>query len=281
MTLTAIIISIVCLVAGLVIGFLLSKSSLNSKAKFIVKDAKKTAENIIENANVKAEAIKKEKEAQAKVKFLELKFQHDENIQSREKKMQEAEKRIRDKEQKLNDELSKTGKLEKDLQRQVADYEKKTEIMQRKQQELDVATAQKVEMLEKISNYSAEEAKNELVESMKAEAKTKASSKQLSYTAEDIEVLEGVKVIVRVDFNVPIKNGVVVEDFRIKSAFPTIEYLQSKGAKVILIGHLEANEASDNTFKVVADHINNKLARNYHCETTLSIYRLLTSGSVH
>ena len=80
-------------------------------------------------------------------------------------------------------------------------------------------------------------------------------------TIKDIEVLEGVKVIVRVDFNVPIKNGVVVEDFRIKSAFPTIEYLQSKGAKVILIGHLEANEASDNTFKVVADHINNKLGK--------------------
>jgi ribonuclease Y len=48
--------------------------------------------------------------------------------------------------------------------------------VQRKQQELDVATAQKVEMLEKISNYSAEEAKNELVESMKAEAKTKAQA---------------------------------------------------------------------------------------------------------
>jgi ribonuclease Y len=92
MTLTAIIISIVCLVAGLVIGFLLSKSSLNSKAKFIVKDAKKTAENIIENANVKAEAIKKEKEAQAKVKFLELKSQHDENIQSREKKCKKQRK---------------------------------------------------------------------------------------------------------------------------------------------------------------------------------------------
>ena len=86
--------------------------------------------------------------------------------------MQEVEKRIRDKEQKLNDELSKTGKLEKDLERQLADYNKKLEVLQRKQQELDVATAQKVEMLEKISNYSAEEAKNELVESMKAEAKT-------------------------------------------------------------------------------------------------------------
>lgn len=57
--------------------------------------------------------------------------------------MQEAEKRIRDKEQKLNDELSKTGKLEKDLERQKAEYDKKHEIVQKKQQELDVAIAQK------------------------------------------------------------------------------------------------------------------------------------------
>ena len=80
-------------------------------------------------------------------------------------------------------------------------------------------------------------------------------------TIKDIEFLEGVKVLVRVDFNVPIKNGTVVEDFRIKSAIPTIEYLQSKGAKVILIGHLEANEASDNSFKPVAEYINNKMAK--------------------
>jgi phosphoglycerate kinase len=80
-------------------------------------------------------------------------------------------------------------------------------------------------------------------------------------TIKDIEFLEGVKVLVRVDFNVPIKNGTVVEDFRIKSAIPTIEYLQSKGAKVILIGHLEANEASDNSFKPVAEYMNNKMAK--------------------
>ena len=58
------------------------------------------------------------------------------------------------------------------LERQKAEYDKKHEIVQKKQQELDVAIAQKVEMLEKISNYSAEEAKAELVESMKADIVT-------------------------------------------------------------------------------------------------------------
>src|SRR5690606_40351978 len=123
MTLTTIIIGFVALAAGILMGLLFSRSSLNTKAKFIIEDARKNAENIIENSNVKAESVRKEKEAQAKVKFLELKSQHDAEIQNREKKMQEAEKRIRDKEQKLNDELSKIGKLEKDLDRQIADYE--------------------------------------------------------------------------------------------------------------------------------------------------------------
>ena len=76
-------------------------------------------------------------------------------------------------------------------------------------------------------------------------------------TIKDIEVFEGVKILVRVDFNVPIKNSLVVDDFRIKSAFPTINYLRERGAKVILIGHLESNEESENTFKPVVEHMNN------------------------
>ena len=58
--------------------------------------------------------------------------------------MQEAEKRTKDKESKLNDELSKAGKLEKELERKIADYTKKQEILDKKQQELDVAITQKV-----------------------------------------------------------------------------------------------------------------------------------------
>ncbi len=72
-------------------------------------------------------------------------------------------------------------------------------------------------------------------------------------TLKDIEYLSGVKVLVRVDFNVPIKNGVVVEDFRVRAALPTIDYLIGKGAKVILMSHLEAADGTNPSLAPVAD----------------------------
>lgn len=283
MYLTTIIIGAVCLILGLVAGTLFAKSSLNSKAKFIVKDAKKSAENIIENANVKAEAIKKEKEAQAKVKFLELKSQHDENINSREKKMQEAEKRIRDKEQKLNDELSKTGKLEKDLERQKAEYEKKHEIVQKKQQELDVAIAQKVEMLEKISNYSAEEAKAELVESMIAEAKTKAQAHvqsimeeaQLNAKNEAKKIV--IQTIQRIGTEQAIENSVSV--FNIESDEVKGRIIGREGRNIRALEAATGVEIIvDDTPEAILlscfDPVRREVAR-------LSLHRLVTDGRIH
>ena len=283
MDITAIIIGAVCLILGLVAGTLFAKSSLNSKAKFIVKDAKKSAENIIENANVKAEAIKKEKEAQAKVKFLELKSQHDENINSREKKMQEAEKRIRDKEQKLNDELSKTGKLEKDLERQKAEYDKKHEIVQKKQQELDVAIAQKVEMLQKISNYSAEEAKAELVESMKAEAKTKAQAlvqsimeeAQLNAKNEARKIV--IQTIQRIGTEQAIENSVSV--FNIESDEVKGRIIGREGRNIRALEAATGVEIIvDDTPEAILlscfDPVRREVAR-------LSLHRLVTDGRIH
>lgn len=64
-------------------------------------------------------------------------------------------------------------------------------------------------------------------------------------TIYDIESLEGVKVMVRVDYNVPIQNGVVIDDFRIRSSLETIKFLLNGGARVILIAHLEAADGSN------------------------------------
>ncbi len=74
----------------------------------------------------------------------------------------------------------------------------------------------------------------------------------------DINV-DNKNVIVRVDFNVPISNGVVVDDKRIKEALPTINYLLEKNAKIILLSHLGRVKTLDDlkkrTLKPVYNHL--------------------------
>ncbi|WP_027386421.1 ribonuclease Y [Chryseobacterium gregarium] len=278
-----IIIGVICLVIGAAAGMFFSGSSLNTKAKFIIDDAKKNAENLIEKANVQAESIKKEKNLQAKEKFLELKSQHDADIQVREKKMQEIEKRTKDKEHKLNDELSRTGKLEKDLDRQIADYSKKTEILERKQQELDSATAKKVEILEKIANYTAEEAKAELVETMKAEAKTRAQAHvqsimeeaQLNAKSEARKII--IQTIQRIGTEQAIENSVSV--FNIESDEVKGRIIGREGRNIRALESITGVEIIvDDTPEAILlscfDPVRREIAR-------LSLHRLVTDGRIH
>ena len=80
---------------------------------------------------------------------------------------------------------------------------------------------------------------------------------------EDIQYY-GKKVLVRVDFNITINNGAVTEDYRIRSAIPTIEYLVKRGAKVILASHLGRPKFRDhnNTLAPVAVRLKEILNRN-------------------
>ncbi|MDV2446422.1 ribonuclease Y [Elizabethkingia anophelis] len=283
MTTTIIIVGILCLVIGALVGFLLSKSSLNSKARFIIEDAKKSAENLIEKANVQAESIKKEKNVQAKEKFLELKAEHDSNIQQREKKMQEAEKRTKDKENKLNDELSKVGKLEKDLTRQNQDLEKKIEQMEIRQQELATATAQKVELLQKISGYSADEAKAELVEAMKGEAKSKAQAfvtnvmdeAKLNAKNEARKIV--IQTIQRIGTEQAIENSVSVfniESDEIKGRIIGREGRNIRALEAATGVEIIVDDTPEAILLSCFDPVRREIAR-------LSLHRLVTDGRIH
>ena len=283
MTTTIIIVGILCLVIGALVGFLLSKSSLNSKARFIIEDAKKSAENLLEKANVQAESIKKEKNVQAKEKFLELKAEHDSNIQQREKKMQEAEKRTKDKENKLNDELSKVGKLEKDLTRQNQDLEKKIEQMEVRQQELATATAQKVELLQKISGYSADEAKAELVEAMKGEAKSKAQAfvtnvmdeAKLNAKNEARKIV--IQTIQRIGTEQAIENSVSVfniESDEIKGRIIGREGRNIRALEAATGVEIIVDDTPEAILLSCFDPVRREIAR-------LSLHRLVTDGRIH
>lgn len=82
-------------------------------------------------------------------------------------------------------------------------------------------------------------------------------------TIRDIDVT-GKKVLVRCDFNVPLKDGTITDDIRITSALPTIQYLIENGAKVILMSHLGRPEGEANmkyTLKPVAERISQLLGK--------------------
>ncbi|SFH85172.1 ribonuclease Y [Halpernia frigidisoli] len=280
---TTIIAGVICLILGALAGLLYGKSTVNAKANSILADAQKNADILLEKSNIQAEATRKEKHIQAKEKFLELKSQHDSNIQSREKKMQDSENRVKDKEQKLNDELSKAGKLEKDLDRQISDYSKKTEVIERKQQDLDKVISQKVEMLEKVSNFSAEEAKNELVEAMKAEAKSKAAAHvqnimaeaQLNAKTEAKKIV--IQTIQRIGTEQAIENSVSV--FNIESDEVKGRIIGREGRNIRALEAATGVEIIvDDTPEAILlscfDPVRREIAR-------LSLHRLVTDGRIH
>ena len=214
---------------------------------------------------------------------MELKTEHDANIQSRERKMQEIEKRTKDKENKLNEELNKVSKLERELERQVVDYEKKQEAVHKKQLELDEANAQKVEMLEKISGYSAEEAKKELVESMKAEAKTRAQAyvQDIMEEAQMNAKNEARKIVIqtiqRVGAEQAIENSVSV--FNIESDEVKGRIIGREGRNIRALEAATGVEIIvDDTPEAILlscfDPVRREIAR-------LSLHRIVTDGRIH
>ena len=110
----------------------------------------------------------------AKEKFIELKSEHEKVILSREKKISDVEKRIRDRESKVASEVDKNKRLNQSLEQKEKDYNFKLDFLENKESDLDKMHKRHVDMLEQISGLSADEAKKELVSSLKEEAKSEA-----------------------------------------------------------------------------------------------------------
>ncbi|MGM5630409.1 ribonuclease Y [Apibacter raozihei] len=280
---TIIIELIATLFVGAIIGFFLSKSSLNKFRENKIREAEERAKVIVKEAELKAEAVKQEKMIQAKEKFFELKVQHEEQINQREKKMLEAEKRIKDKETKLNEELHQNNNQKKQLEQAVQDNTIKAETLAKKQEELNQMHVQQVEMLEKISGYSAEDAKAELVEALKQEARTRAQAQiqaiveeaQLNAKAEAKKII--VQTIQRVGTEQAIENSVSVfniESDEIKGRIIGREGRNIRALEAVTGVEIIVDDTPEAILLSCFDPVRREVAR-------LSLHRLVTDGRIH
>ncbi|AVI52426.1 ribonuclease Y [Pukyongia salina] len=274
---------IIAAVVGVAVGFLIAKFFERNNASRLTKQAKKTAASIVKEAQVESEAIKKDKILQAKEKFLELKAEHEKVILNRDKKISDVEKRVRDKESQVSSELSKNKKLNAELESKRKEYEERLNFLHKKQGEVEKMHRSQIEQLEVISSLSADDAKAQLIESLKEEAKTDAmafiqsSVEEAKLTAQQ----EAKKIIInsiqRIGTEEAIENCVSV--FNLESDDVKGRIIGREGRNIRAIESATGVEIIvDDTPEAIIlscfDSVRREVAR-------LSLHKLVTDGRIH
>ena len=162
------------MVAGVIAGkFLFAK---NTQQK--IAEAESQAKKIISDAQTTAENLKKEKLLEAKENFVKLRAEHDKEVLEKNRKINEGESRIRQKEQSINQKLENLDKQAKDNDAIKDNLNRQIEVVNLKRTELEKHQEEHIRRLEKIAALTAEEAKAQLVESLRQEAQTRALALQ-------------------------------------------------------------------------------------------------------
>ena len=136
----------------------------------------KKRESILAEATKEGETIKEKKILQAKERFLEMKSEHEKAVNERNKKVQQSEDRLKNKERELSQQIEQYKRKEKDLEGTKENLQKLTELNQKKQSDLEKANQKSISLLEDLSKMSADQAKAQLMEQLKEEARQSAAS---------------------------------------------------------------------------------------------------------
>ena len=159
MTITNLLIALGFLLLGALICYLIFR--FNSKG-------------ILRKAEEEAEVIKKNKIIEAKEKFIALKLEHENQVRQAEQKLHQQEQRQQQREQQLNQKQGEVQRAQNELNTQRQTLENQQKAIEHKTQEIERLQQKAEQQLEQISGLSAEEAKKQLVDALKDEAKTAA-----------------------------------------------------------------------------------------------------------
>jgi ribonuclease Y len=162
---TSIIVAIISVVLGGILSFIFVKLGMSRKSK-----------RIISEAEAEAEMIKKDKILQAKEKFLQLKSEHEKLINEKNSKILAAENKFKQRETNISQRTEELNRKKKEVDAIRENLTIQMDLIEKKSEELEKSHRQQLEQLVAISGLSVEDAKAQLIESLKAEARTEAMS---------------------------------------------------------------------------------------------------------
>lgn len=267
-----ILIGVLAFLLGGLVAWIIITQALKSRSQKIVKEAE-----------AEAEVIRKDKILQAKEKFLQLKAEHEKEINSRNAKMLALETKVKQKETALSQRYEEYQRKKKEVDTVRENLDVQLELVERKSEELERMHKQQVEHLESISGMSADEAREMLMESLKAEAKTEA----MSYIN---DIMDEAKINANKEAKRIVLNTVqrVATETAIENAV-TIFHIDSDEIKGRIIGregrNIRALEAAtgveivvDDTPEAIVlsafDPMRREIAR-------LALHQLVTDGRIH
>lgn len=274
-TISIVLISISA-IAGIGIGILIASSmlrkSLEGKGRIKIKEAE-----------IEAEKIKNEKILQAKEKFLQMKMEHENYVGEKNRNALNAESKAKQKEQQMSQKLEQVQRKEKELETLRSNLTGQLEIIEKKKSELDKGLQKQIAMLEAVAGISGEEAKAQLIDSLKDKAKTEAMAfiNQAMEEAKLTAGKEAKKIVIQTIQRIPtehaVENSVTV--FHIEGDDMKGRIIGREGRNIRTLESLTGVEIIvDDTPEAIIlscfDPVRREIAR-------LSLHHLVADGRIH
>ncbi|HTM93362.1 MAG TPA: ribonuclease Y, partial [Flavisolibacter sp.] len=277
------IITIIAAIAALVVGIIAGKFIFAKDTRKRIEEAELQAQTLIKEAELRAETVRKEKELAAKERFVQLQAQHEKEVLERNRKVAEGENRVKQKELAIN---QKTEQLERQIKENDAikqNLNRQIEVVNLKQVELEKHQEEHTRRLEKISGLTAEEARTQLVESLKQEAQSRALGLQQEIIDEAKQKAnkEARKIIIqtiqRTAAEQAIENAITVfnlESDEIKGQIIGREGRNIRAIEAATGVDLIVDDTPEAIILSCFDPLRREIAR-------LSLQRLVTDGRIH
>ncbi|GGH26719.1 ribonuclease Y [Sphingobacterium alkalisoli] len=273
----------ISIIISLLIGVVIGRYFLQLLFKKQEQAANLKAESIINEAEKHAEHTKKQRQLEAKEKFLQLKAEHEKEVNQRNNTVAQKENSIRQKEQSINQKLETLNREKQELDVKSKKLEQLIEVNEKKSEEVDQLKNQHIQQLETIAGLTADEAKEQLVSSLREEARSQAimQIKDIVDEAKLTASKEAKKVVIqtiqRTATESAIENTVSIfniENDEIKGRIIGREGRNIRALEAATGVEIIVDDTPEAIILSGFDPVRREIAR-------LSLHRLVTDGRIH